>query len=103
MALTVGTHSGTFHADDVLAFALLRVFVDADAVPVRTRDKDKLDACDVVIDVGGVGFAVAVPPTVAARLPAFGGADVNMARSIPDAIECAGPADTFVLMADDAT
>ena len=53
LALTVGTHSGTFHADDVLAFALLRVFVDADAVPVRTRDKDKLDACDVVIDVGG--------------------------------------------------
>ncbi|CAB5000985.1 MAG: hypothetical protein F2881_03170 [Actinobacteria bacterium] len=42
-------------------------------------------------------------PEVAVRLPAFGGADVNMARSIPDAIECAGPADTFVLMADDAT
>lgn len=53
MPLTVGTHSGTFHADDVLAFALIRHFVDADATVVRTRDKARLDACDIVIDVGG--------------------------------------------------
>ncbi len=54
MALTVGTHSGSFHADDVLAFALVRVFVDAEAEVVRTRDAARLDACDVVVDVGGV-------------------------------------------------
>lgn len=49
----VGTHSGTFHADDVLAFSLIRTFVDPGAEVVRTRDKDALDACDIVVDVGG--------------------------------------------------
>jgi uncharacterized UPF0160 family protein len=53
VALTVGTHSGTFHADDVLAFALVRVFVDPEATVVRTRDRDRLDLCDLVVDVGG--------------------------------------------------
>lgn len=53
MALTVGTHSGTFHADDVLAFALIRTFVDADATVLRTRDRAELDGCDIVVDVGG--------------------------------------------------
>jgi uncharacterized UPF0160 family protein len=54
VAITVGTHSGTFHADDVLAFALIRTFVDPEATVVRTRDADVLGRCDVVIDVGGV-------------------------------------------------
>lgn len=54
MALTVGTHSGTFHADDVLAFSLIRTFVDEDATVVRTRDRETLDGCDIVVDVGGV-------------------------------------------------
>lgn len=54
VALTVGTHSGTFHADDVLAFALLRSFVDPEATVLRTRDVEALDACDIVVDVGGV-------------------------------------------------
>ncbi len=54
MSLTVGTHSGTFHADDVLAFSLIRSFVDEEAVVVRTRDAERLDACDIVVDVGGV-------------------------------------------------
>lgn len=53
MSLTVGTHSGSFHADDVLAFALVRMFVDAEATVVRTRDAATLDACDIVVDVGG--------------------------------------------------
>jgi uncharacterized UPF0160 family protein len=54
VSLTVGTHSGTFHADDVLACALIRTFVDGDAQVVRTRDRERLDACDIVVDVGGV-------------------------------------------------
>ncbi|HMV68263.1 MAG TPA: MYG1 family protein, partial [Myxococcota bacterium] len=54
MALRVGTHSGTFHADDVLAFALIRAYVDADATVTRSRDLTQLDGCDVVVDVGGV-------------------------------------------------
>lgn len=53
MALTVGTHSGTFHADDVLAYALIRTFMDADAHVVRTRDAQELAQCDLVFDVGG--------------------------------------------------
>lgn len=53
MAFEVGTHSGTFHADDVLAFALIRRFVEPSANIVRTRDLDRLGACDIVIDVGG--------------------------------------------------
>lgn len=53
MPLLCGTHSGGYHADDVLAFALIRVFRDRDAEVVRTRDMDRLAACDVVFDVGG--------------------------------------------------
>lgn len=53
MPLTVGTHSGTFHADDVLAFSLIRTFIDADARVVRTRDAEQLASCDIVVDVGG--------------------------------------------------
>jgi uncharacterized UPF0160 family protein len=53
VALVVGTHSGTFHADDVLAFAMIRRFVDPDAQVIRTRERADLLACDIVIDVGG--------------------------------------------------
>lgn len=54
MALRVGTHSGSFHADDVLAFALIRRYVDSDASVVRTRDREQLADCDIVVDVGGL-------------------------------------------------
>lgn len=53
MSVVVGTHSGTFHADDVVAFALVTCFVDGDALLVRSRDQATLDACDIVVDVGG--------------------------------------------------
>lgn len=53
LSMKIGTHSGTFHADDVLAVALLRTFLDPDARVVRTRDAAVLAACDVVVDVGG--------------------------------------------------
>ncbi len=48
-----GTHSGGFHADDVLALALLREFHDPDTRIVRSRDPDQLGECDLVFDVGG--------------------------------------------------
>lgn len=51
----IGTHSGTFHADESLAVFLLRIlpaYKDADLV--RTRDQAKLDECTIVVDVGGV-------------------------------------------------
>jgi len=54
MPLSVATHSGPFHADDVLAVALLRTFVDAEATVVRTRDLARIAEADVVVDVGGI-------------------------------------------------
>lgn len=54
MGLLCGTHSGGFHADDVLAFALVQEFVDQDAVVVRSRDLEVLARCDIVFDVGAV-------------------------------------------------
>lgn len=51
----IGTHSGVFHADDAFAVCVLEgcpEFADLDIV--RTRDVEKLDMCEVVVDVGDV-------------------------------------------------
>ena len=50
-----GVHDGSFHADEVTAIALLLQagLIDLDKV-VRTRDENRLAACDFVCDVGGV-------------------------------------------------
>ncbi|KAK4050957.1 hypothetical protein OIV83_003086 [Microbotryomycetes sp. JL201] len=51
----IGTHSGTFHADEALAVFLLKLLPDyKQADLVRTRDPGVLDECTVVVDVGGV-------------------------------------------------
>jgi uncharacterized UPF0160 family protein len=52
---TVGTHDGSFHADEVTACALLIVcgLVDPDQV-IRTRDPAFLKTCEYVCDVGGI-------------------------------------------------
>lgn len=47
------THSGSFHADEVLAAAALRLANPALTI-VRTRDPAQLDAADIVFDVGRV-------------------------------------------------
>ena len=49
----IGTHSGTFHADEVLACAMLRILSPESQI-VRTRDESLLKNCDIVVDVGGV-------------------------------------------------
>ena len=54
MPTTVATHSGPFHADDVMAWALIRTFFDADADLIRTRDQALIETVDVVFDVGGL-------------------------------------------------
>lgn len=54
MPLLLGTHDGPFHADDVLAAALIRTFLDSDASVVRSRDTEVLAKADIVFDVGGV-------------------------------------------------
>lgn len=51
---SLGTHNGTFHADEVTACALLIIcnLVDRDKI-VRTRDPQLLSQCEYVCDVGG--------------------------------------------------
>lgn len=51
--LKVATHSGTFHADDVFAFVILKAATAGELDLIRTRDGDLLAAADVVFDVGG--------------------------------------------------
>lgn len=52
---SVGTHDGTFHADEVTACALLEFFnlIDHDKIK-RTRSMDDLKLCEYVCDVGGI-------------------------------------------------
>jgi uncharacterized UPF0160 family protein len=58
---TIGTHDGSFHADEALACFLLKLLPHArDAAIVRTRDAARLAACDAVVDVGGVFDAAAL-------------------------------------------
>ena len=48
------THSGKFHADDVLSWALLRQFYPGDITLTRTRDATLIAQGDIVFDVGNV-------------------------------------------------
>ncbi|MCK4934698.1 MAG: MYG1 family protein [Simkaniaceae bacterium] len=49
------THSGTFHADEVTACAMLLLYdlIDREHI-YRTRDPKVIDTCEFVCDVGGV-------------------------------------------------
>jgi len=51
--LKVATHSGTFHADDVFAFAILNIATGGQVELLRTRDSSLLEKAEVVFDVGG--------------------------------------------------
>ncbi|KVP17297.1 MYG1 family protein [Burkholderia ubonensis] len=48
----IGTHSGSFHADDALGVAMLLALFPAAAV-VRSRDPEVWATCDALVDVGG--------------------------------------------------
>jgi uncharacterized UPF0160 family protein len=50
----VGTHSGRFHADEVMATAVLKEIFELEVV--RSRDSAVLDKLDLVYDVGGGEF-----------------------------------------------
>lgn len=50
----VGTHSGKFHADEVMATAILSELFEIEVI--RTRDEKKLAELDIVYDVGGGEF-----------------------------------------------
>ncbi|XP_011310450.1 UPF0160 protein C27H6.8 [Fopius arisanus] len=52
--IKIGTHSGCFHCDEALAcFMLKQLPAYSDASIVRSREKEILDGCDIVVDVGG--------------------------------------------------
>lgn len=51
------THSGSFHADELLAVATLQIFLDREGYAyevIRTRDHEIIDCADIACDVGGV-------------------------------------------------
>lgn len=48
---TLGTHSGKFHADDVMATAILRLLL-GDVKVTRTRDENILRKLDFIYDIG---------------------------------------------------
>ena len=50
----LGTHNGRFHADEVMATAILSEIFEIEVV--RTRDAKILDELDIVYDVGGGKF-----------------------------------------------
>lgn len=53
--MTIVTHSGSFHADDVFAVATLRLVLKEQEVNViRTRDDSVIAVGEWVVDVGGV-------------------------------------------------
>lgn len=48
------THSGNFHADDVLAVVTLDILLEGNYTLIRTRDPEVIKTGDYVVDVGGV-------------------------------------------------
>lgn len=51
--ITIATHDGNFHADEILAVAILTTLFPHHNV-IRTRDENVLEAMDIVVDVGGI-------------------------------------------------
>ena len=53
--ITIVTHSGSFHPDDVFAVATLQLVLrDQDVHIVRSRDESVISTCEWIVDVGGV-------------------------------------------------
>ena len=51
----IGTHSGKFHADEVLSTFMLKYLPETiKSAVVRTRNDEILKLCDYVVDVGGI-------------------------------------------------
>lgn len=52
--MIIGTHSGTFHADESLAVYMLKLLPEyATSELIRSRDPEVLETCDIIVDVGG--------------------------------------------------
>jgi len=53
-SITAVTHDGTFHADDVMATAILMKVYGEDIHIIRSRDPKIIESADIVYDVGGM-------------------------------------------------
>ncbi len=55
--LTIGTHNGIFHSDEVVACAILCLINSDKSIHIlRSRDNEILKQCDICVDVGGGKF-----------------------------------------------
>lgn len=53
--MSIATHDGIFHCDEILAcFMLQQLPKYADANIIRTRNEDIIKTCDIVVDVGSI-------------------------------------------------
>lgn len=50
--ITIGTHNGKFHADEVMALAIFDNVFDKEINIVRSRDVKHLSDCDILVDIG---------------------------------------------------
>ncbi|EAR83677.1 melanocyte proliferating protein, putative (macronuclear) [Tetrahymena thermophila SB210] len=52
----IGTHSGVFHCDEVLACVMLSKYTSEfkDGIITRTREQEILDQQNIIVDVGGI-------------------------------------------------
>ncbi|KAK9456101.1 metal-dependent protein hydrolase [Dipodascopsis uninucleata] len=54
LEMKIGTHSGTFHADEALAVYMLKLLPTyRNATVIRSRTPEILEACDIIVDVQG--------------------------------------------------
>lgn len=54
-SLTIVTHNGAFHADEIFAVAtVMLAFADKKIFVIRTRDENVINDADLVVDVGGI-------------------------------------------------
>lgn len=55
--VVIGTHSGIFHADEVVAISLLRLYHEEETLAVvRSRELEELSKCNILVDIGGGKF-----------------------------------------------
>ncbi len=53
--ITIATHSGFYHADELFAIAVLKLIFEKEGSQVeiiRTRDRETAFSCDYCVDVG---------------------------------------------------
>lgn len=54
--LKIATHDGVFHADEVFALTVLKLYYDQEGKMIeiiRTRNLEEISQCDIRVDVGG--------------------------------------------------